>query len=126
MVAFKIHLKEKVRLGDIDFSYLNTITEGDFEFLSTLVDLFINNTPKEIESLEWEVRSRNFEGIMVMAHALKSNLQMFLMTDEAYFLQVTESDARDGFLASDAEENLQTLKQNVLGVVSILKELNAA
>ena len=126
MVAFKIHLKEKVRLGDIDFSYLNTITEGDFEFLSTLVDLFINNTPKEIESLEWEVRSRNFEGIMVMSHALKSNLQMFLMTDEAYFLQVTESDARDGFLASDAEENLQTLKQNVLGVVSILKELNAA
>ena len=126
MVAFKIHLKEKVRLGDIDFSYLNTITEGDFEFLSTLVDLFITNTPKEIESLEWEVRSRNFEGIMVMSHALKSNLQMFLMTDEAYFLQVTESDARDGFLASDAEENLQTLKQNVLGVVSILKELNAA
>ncbi|MBK6979974.1 MAG: hypothetical protein IPH28_25130 [Cytophagaceae bacterium] len=42
-----------------------SITEGDFEFLSTLVDLFINNTPKEIESLEWEVRVWNFEGIMV-------------------------------------------------------------
>jgi hypothetical protein len=103
VVQLKLNLKEKIRLGDIDFSYLNTITEGDFEFLSNLVEVFINNTPHELDLLESEVRNKNFSGVTIRAHALKSN-----------------------FLDAETEDNLKVMKHNVMGIVEILKQLNAA
>jgi len=126
VVQLKLNLKEKIRLGDIDFSYLNTITEGDFEFLSNLVEVFINNTPHELDLLESEVRNKNFSGVTIRAHALKSNLQMFSLNDEVMFLLKPEQDDKSKVLDAETEDNLKVMKHNVMGIVEILKQLNAA
>lgn len=59
--------------------YLEKISYNDATFMKETVEIFIENTPKELEKIKVEIKSRNLDSIGSIAHSLKSTLKMMDM-----------------------------------------------
>src|SRR5690606_33318455 len=69
--------KPKLEQKDIDFSYLNELSDGDEAFIREMIDLFINKIPKDMKELEAAIALKDFAAIRGIAHTLRSSLSIF-------------------------------------------------
>ena len=58
----------------IDLTYLNEISKGDKNFINEMIDIFLSETPGEINQLEEAISQTNFEKIRAVSHHLKSTV----------------------------------------------------
>jgi signal transduction histidine kinase/DNA-binding NarL/FixJ family response regulator/HPt (histidine-containing phosphotransfer) domain-containing protein len=61
----------------VELSALKELSNDDEEFEKEIIQFFVENFPKEIESLEAEVNSKNQKQIKFLVHKMKSPLGMF-------------------------------------------------
>lgn len=60
------------RVTNLD--YLLDLSKGNSQFVREMIDIFLIENPKEIETLENAIRNRNFEAIRQTAHLLQSSI----------------------------------------------------
>ena len=57
-----------------NMDYLSDISKGNLAFIQEMIDIFVLENPKELESLNIAIRDRNFDAIRQAAHLLQSSI----------------------------------------------------
>jgi HPt (histidine-containing phosphotransfer) domain-containing protein len=58
----------------VNLDYLLSLSKGNTKFVKEMLDTFLEENPKEIDSLEKAIQSKNFEAIRQASHLLQSSL----------------------------------------------------
>ena len=59
----------------VDLTFLNEISDGDQEFITDVLQTFLQEMPKDMSQLRAAIEAKNIEGIGKVAHKTKSTLQ---------------------------------------------------
>ncbi len=79
-------------MSKIDFSYLNSLTEGDSELIQDLVDVFKIQVPEYLLNLKKTIDEENTEMLERIVHKAKSSVQVFGLEELAKKLNEIEID----------------------------------
>ena len=107
----------------VDFTYLETLTDGDSEFINEMILLFIKNVSVEIELLEQKINEKDYVEIKATAHHMKSSLSMFSLHEEVEFLERTEQGAKNSMISNDIFNEFAVFKRKIVSVIEVLKKL---
>jgi PAS domain S-box-containing protein len=97
----------------IDWSYLESIAEGDEEFKTELMQTYYESTSKSLEQLKQAIAENNYHMIIRIAHSIKgasSNLGLISMAAIADDLQQVDKD--------QTEENIQEMFKKMQSLFS--------
>jgi HPt (histidine-containing phosphotransfer) domain-containing protein len=65
-------MNENLKVCNLD--YLYELAKGDMGFVQEMIDVFITDTPAEVESLGDRIKDRNYAEIRQIAHKLRSTI----------------------------------------------------
>lgn len=65
----------------LDLTYLNTISEGDKEFIDDILTTFLEEVPKDMEQITIALDQNDFVQIGKMAHKIKATLHLLGLGD---------------------------------------------
>lgn len=57
-----------------NLEYLVGLSRGDNKFVNKMLNVFLEETPAEVDNLEQSIQQKNFEAIKAVAHKLKSTI----------------------------------------------------
>jgi signal transduction histidine kinase/CheY-like chemotaxis protein len=98
----------------IDLSYLIQLSKGNKNFVLQMLEIFLDQTPKDLDQLAIEIDTENFDNASTIAHRMKTSINFMGLTQLLTpSLEVIEN-ARNGSI------NVDTLKQKVEFIKSIL------
>ena len=60
-------------MESVNLEHIREVTMGDDEFLAELIDLFLNDTPTQLQALRNAVGTGDAEGVAAAAHRLKGS-----------------------------------------------------
>lgn len=70
--------------------YLREGSDGDEEFMKTMVDMFLESTPVAIKSLHDDLKKSDWEAMRQTAHKLRSHLRYFGIIEAAELTEEIE------------------------------------
>lgn len=94
---------------DLDLSFLHEIADGSDEFIVESIDMFLQQTPMLISSIEEALTKSDWETAARASHKLKPNLGFFGMPISQATIQEVELGCRDG--ANNRDEILKKFDQ---------------
>lgn len=95
---------------------LNEISDGDKDFIQSVVDAFVEEIPVDLKVLQSAVNAGDFNSIYQISHKIKPNLDLLGM-DASYGinLQILE--------AAKSETNLDQIRDNFKNVNGMILEV---
>lgn len=79
-----------------NLDYLIDLSKGNMQFVKEMINTFLVENPKEIESLEKAIQSKNFEDIKQTAHLLQSSIPFVgldkIIENEVYEIEKIAAD----------------------------------
>ncbi len=100
---------------------INEMAEGDEEFIKSVVAVFLEEVPQDLDELERALEVKNYESVYKLAHKIKPNVDLLGMEQtRAIALQIETLGKKE----EDKEEIhrlVPLLKKDVHQVVSELK-----
>ena len=73
---------------------LTELSGGDEEFIASVVSVFLDETPNDLQSLKEAVANSDFEGIYQHAHKIKPNVDLLGMEDTRVKVLAIETQGR--------------------------------
>ena len=105
----------------LDLSYLEMLSDGDTDFIATILETFVEEMPKDIQGIQTAIKENDIVQIGKLAHKTKSSLQTlgFAALKQAAFdlEQGAKKDVNDTSLLAPAE-NFASHLEKAIGVVS--------
>lgn len=102
-----------------DRKQFNSLIEGDTELFLTLLQLFEEDWPRIMSSLDKAISQKNLKQIEQMAHRIKGNLRNFYAIDAAAVALAIEEAGRENKL-NGIEEQVAQLK---IAIEQVQKDL---
>ena len=100
---------------------INEMAEGDEDFIISVVSVFLEEVPEDLESLEKAIDRKDYENIYKLAHKIKPNVDILGMEQSrAKALEIETLGKTTGSM-EEIEEKFPMLKKDVLQVVTELK-----
>ncbi|MER3316751.1 MAG: Hpt domain-containing protein [Allomuricauda sp.] len=100
---------------------INEMAEGDEDFIVSVISVFLEEVPEDLESLEKAIDSKDYENIYKLAHKIKPNVDILGMEHtRAKALEIETLGKTTGSM-QEIEEKFPILKKDVLQVVTELK-----
>ncbi|WP_437399650.1 Hpt domain-containing protein [Flagellimonas lutimaris] len=100
---------------------INEMAEGDEDFIVSVISVFLEEVPEDLESLEKAICSKDYENIYKLAHKIKPNVDILGMEHtRAKALEIETLGKTTGSM-EEIEEKFPILKKDVLQVVTELK-----
>jgi HPt (histidine-containing phosphotransfer) domain-containing protein len=78
-----------------DLSLVQSVSEGDAEFLKKMVLLFIKTVPQNVEELRKALQTENWDQVRKMAHKLKSTVDSMGVKSIRDDIRLVEANAKD-------------------------------
>ncbi len=75
----------------IDLKYLKELSAGNKAFEKEMIELFLDQTPNQIEQFDDSITKKDFEAIAKNAHKLKSSFKVFGAFETADILKKIET-----------------------------------
>ncbi|MEN1785486.1 MAG: Hpt domain-containing protein [Bacteroidota bacterium] len=103
-----------------DLSKINEMAEGDDDFIVSVIAVFLEEVPNDLNALEDAIAAKDFEQIGKLAHKIKPNVDLLGMEQtrlNAYELELLGKNA--GSIA-EIETKFPLLKKDVEQVVAEL------
>lgn len=110
---------------DIDFSYLNELSDGNQEFIKEMIDLFVNKVPSDMKELEAAIVVKDYATIRGIAHTLRSSLSIFKLEALFEHLDPIEKESIALGFSNEAKQEFKTLKEKLSSTVASLKKQSA-
>lgn len=110
---------------DIDFSYLNELSDGNQEFIKEMIDLFVNKVPSDMKELEVAIAVKDYATIRGIAHTLRSSLSIFKLEALFEHLDPIEKESIALGFSNEAKQEFKTLKEKLSSTVASLKKQSA-
>jgi len=78
-----------------DLSYLQEISGGSVELMKEMIEIFINETPIMLETLEKSVKEKDWKTFREIAHKIKPSITYAGITSAEALIEKIHADARD-------------------------------
>jgi len=100
---------------------INEMAEGDEDFIISVISVFLEEVPEDLEGLEKAINCRDYENIYKLAHKIKPNVDILGMEHtRAKALEIETLGKSTGSM-EEIEEKFPILKKDVLQVLTELK-----
>ena len=101
---------------------VNEMAEGDQDFILSVVSVFLEEVPTDLEALETAIAEKNYEQVYKLSHKIKPNVDLLGMEQtRATALELETLGKNEGNMG-EIEAKFPTLKKDVEQVVSELKK----
>jgi len=101
---------------------INEMADGDEEFINSVISVFLEEVPQDLEGLENALASQNHEQVYQLAHKIKPNVDLLGMEQtRATALQI-ETLGKNEANMNEIRDVFPVLKKDILQVVSELKK----
>jgi HPt (histidine-containing phosphotransfer) domain-containing protein len=101
---------------------INEMADGDEDFISSVISVFLEEVPQDLEGLESALEEQNHEQVYQLAHKIKPNVDLLGMEQtRATALQI-ETLGKNAANISEIRDVFPVLKKDIHQVVSELKK----
>jgi len=101
---------------------INEMADGDEEFINSVISVFLEEVPQDLEGLESALEEQNYEQVYQLAHKIKPNVDLLGMEQtRATALQI-ETLGKSAANISEIRDVFPVLKKDIHQVVSELKK----
>jgi len=100
---------------------INEMADGDEDFINSVISVFLEEVPQDLEGLENALETGNYEQVYQLAHKIKPNVDLLGMEQtRAAALQIETLGKSEANMA-EIQSVFPSLKKDVEQVVSELK-----
>ena len=101
---------------------INEMAEGDTDFIESVIAVFLDEVPQDLQNLETAIEDQDFEKVYKLAHKIKPNVDLLGMEQtRAIALEIETLGKTPGNNRAAIEEKFPLLKKDVLQVITELK-----
>ena len=101
---------------------VNEMAEGDQDFITSVISVFLEEVPTDLEGLEKAIEARDYENVYKLAHKIKPNVDLLGMEQTRATALEIETLGKNTTSIDEIEKKFPLLKKDVLQVVSELKK----
>ncbi len=101
---------------------LNEMAGGDNDFITSVVSVFLEEVPQDLQGLEVAVNNKNYETIYQLAHKIKPNVDLLGMEQTRVAALEIETLGKKGNTSEEIASIFPTLKKDITQVISELKK----
>lgn len=98
------------------------MAEGDEEFITSVISVFLEEVPQDLESLEKALDVENYEQVYQLAHKIKPNVDLLGMEQTRAAALEIETLGKSEANMSEIQQVFPSLKKDIEQVVSELKK----
>ncbi len=99
---------------------LNEMAEGDDDFILSVVTVFLEEVPQDLEDLEKAIASGDYENVYKLAHKIKPNVDILGMDQTRAIALEIETLGKDEANMDQVREKFPALKKDIHQVISEL------
>jgi len=100
---------------------LNEMADGDQDFIESVISVFLEEVPVDLEALEVALKEKNHESVYQLAHKIKPNVDLLGMEQTRAAALQMETLGKEAANMEDIEKILPALKADILQVIGELK-----
>ncbi len=101
---------------------IKEMAEGDEDFVISVISVFLDEVPEDLESLETAVAAEDYENIYKLAHKIKPNVDLLGMEQTRACALDIETMGKTQASMDDIRAKFPVLKTDVHQVISELKK----
>lgn len=101
---------------------INEMAEGDQDFITSVISVFLEEVPIDLEGLEKAIAERDYENVYKLAHKIKPNVDLLGMEQTRAIALDIETLGKNADNMTQIEEKFPILKKDVLQVVAELQK----
>ncbi len=100
---------------------INEMAEGDNDFVISVISVFLEEVPQDLEDLEAAIENKDFENVYKLAHKIKPNVDLLGMEQSRAIALEIETLGKSSDNSAIIEEKFPILKKDIHQVISELK-----
>ncbi|WP_420601190.1 Hpt domain-containing protein [Flagellimonas sp.] len=101
---------------------IKEMAEGDQDFITSVVSVFLEEVPVDLEGLEKAINERDYENVYKLAHKIKPNVDLLGMEQTRATALEIETLGKSSANMEEIEQRFPLLKKDVLQVISELQK----
>jgi len=101
---------------------INEMADGDEDFINSVISVFLEEVPQDLEGLENALEQQNYEQVYQLAHKIKPNVDLLGMEQTRAIALQIETLGKNEANMSEIRDIFPTLKKDVHQVISELKK----
>lgn len=101
---------------------INEMAAGDEDFVHSVITVFLDEVPGDLEALETAIGEKDFEKVYQLAHKIKPNVDLLGMEQTRATALEIETLGKSAGNSEEIESKFPLLKKDVLQVISELKK----
>lgn len=101
---------------------INEMAEGDEDFINSVISVFLEEVPQDLEDLENAIESADYENVYKLAHKIKPNVDLLGMEQSRAVALDIETLGKSSANKDEIEKKFPLLKKDIQQVVSELKK----
>lgn len=101
---------------------INEMAEGDQDFVLSVISVFLDEVPQDLEELEKAIAQQHFDDVYKLAHKIKPNVDLLGMEQTRATALEIETLGKNPANRQQIEEKFPLLKKDVLQVISELRK----
>ena len=98
------------------------MAEGDEDFINSVISVFLEEVPMDLEELEKAIAQKNYESVYKLAHKIKPNVDLLGMEQTRAAALEIENLGKNSPNSAEIEKIFPILKKDIHQVVSELKK----
>ena len=100
---------------------INEMAEGDEDFVHSVISVFLEEVPTDLEDLELAIAEKSHERIYKLAHKIKPNVDLLGMEETRANALAIETMGKRMASIEEIESKFPQLKKDILQVISELQ-----
>jgi len=101
---------------------INEMADGDEDFINSVISVFLEEVPQDLEDLEIALNQQNHEQVYMLAHKIKPNVDLLGMEQTREAALQMETLGKNKASISEIQQLFVSLKKDIHQVVSELKK----
>jgi HPt (histidine-containing phosphotransfer) domain-containing protein len=101
---------------------INEMADGDNDFINSVISVFLEEVPQDLESLEHALDSSNYQQVYQLAHKIKPNVDLLGMEQTRAAALEIETLGKSEANMSEIQNIFPILKKDIEQVVSELRK----
>ena len=99
---------------------INEMAEGDQDFINSVISVFLEEVPEDLEALEIALKEKNYDQVYKLAHKIKPNVDLLGMEQCRANALAIETLGKTGAGLEEIKEKFPILKKDITQVVAEL------
>jgi PAS domain S-box-containing protein len=108
---------------DIDLSYLKEFACSNKDFEKDMIQIFVNNVPKDLELLAKALNDRDYKNMEEMSHKIKSSLSLFSLEEQVNYLDMFEQESRANSINIETINKFEVFEKELKTTINSLGKI---